>query len=804
MVETISASPLPQGSGTGSSAQLLEPGTELKARVESNLPGGVVRLATGNARIDLRVAAPLPADAEVTVTVSGSRQQPAVTISVDNRAGRPQAPAQLRTPAGQTLTGQGQSDPASAGHPQAQPGQGYGVIRTTPAGAHLVQLHTPGAGAPATGPATGNPTGNLTANPTGPQASASPGALAAGLGSSEPAQAAGLGGRAQAAATPAAGAAAGASAAPQATASEAVRTVGQVQAPTATAPQGQAGGSASDTRGPVARSAAPGAAGQASPASNPGAAGSAAASPAGPAGTGAPAAAPTVAPAGQPAAGPSSVSPSSAGGVAAGSLAGTVPATSTGAAPPTGPVPGGGAVGAAGQPSVPAPPAGTGSGDPPAGTVRQAAGSPAAPGTAQAASNGNPAAPLGTAASAANTAQPAASSAGPAGQAATPAVPAQPSTPPAATAAPGASAQPSRPAVAPNTLGGQQEGPALRPTTAQPYQQLSAGQAAQPGVNPSSAAAPQGPASELAAGLRQPLAEQQAGLTGLYAQIGGLISAQSAGKVSLPDPVVKAMQQILGLRLNASGPPTAASLQDAVRLSGQFREAQLALPAGGGGTGGPADLKSALLSFRSLLQNLGALPEIVRPAGQPPAPSRHGSPQGQPPQVSGGYWTGAAPQNLQSLLKETDKSLARLRITQLANTGLAKDSGPQSASRPMDLVLELPLALGQETAVLQMQIGRDGAGNRDDGDAEPGWRLRFALDLTATGPLEAAVSLRGGGTYASLWIDRRETFDSLNAVRETMEASFADAGLDLRELRLIRGLPPRTAAQSGARIDRTS
>jgi len=37
-----------------------------------------------------------------------------------------------------------------------------------------------------------------------------------------------------------------------------------------------------------------------------------------------------------------------------------------------------------------------------------------------------------------------------------------------------------------------------------------------------------------------------------------------------------------------------------------------------------------------------------------------------------------------------------------------------------------------------------------------------------------------------------------------MEASFADAGLDLKELRLIRGLPPRTAALYGARVDRQS
>lgn len=301
----------------------------------------------------------------------------------------------------------------------------------------------------------------------------------------------------------------------------------------------------------------------------------------------------------------------------------------------------------------------------------------------------------------------------------------------------------------------------------------------------------QQPADKIAELLKQPLSEQQAGLGSLFAQIGSLMSAQSSGNVSLPDPVVKAMQQILGLRLSSAQAPTAQDLQQAVRLSGQFREAQLSLPSGAQPQGQVAlpDLKSALLSFKALLQQLGARSEITHPAGQPPAPSRHGAPQGQAQQTSSGFWAGAASQNLQALLKETDSALARLRLTQLSNTKLSRDDGPRAASRPMDLVVELPLAFGNETAVMQMQVGRDGAGNQDEDEGEPAWRLRFALDLTATGPLEAAISLRGGGTYASLWVDRKETFDSLNAVRETMEAAFADAGLDLQELRLIRGSP---------------
>jgi len=143
-------------------------------------------------------------------------------------------------------------------------------------------------------------------------------------------------------------------------------------------------------------------------------------------------------------------------------------------------------------------------------------------------------------------------------------------------------------------------------------------------------------------------------------------------------------------------------------------------------------------------------------------------------------------------------------MTQLVNSGLAGDERSSSAGRPLDLVLELPLSVGQETGVMQMQIGRDREGQGDNDDAEPAWRLRFALDLTATGPLEAAVSLRGGGTFVSLWVDRKGTFDGLNAMRETMEAAFADAGLALQELRLVRGLPQGTTVKFGSLVDRQS
>ncbi|WP_421982293.1 flagellar hook-length control protein FliK [Roseibium sp.] len=311
------------------------------------------------------------------------------------------------------------------------------------------------------------------------------------------------------------------------------------------------------------------------------------------------------------------------------------------------------------------------------------------------------------------------------------------------------------------------------------------------------------PAHQVARQAFQALGEQQSGLASVFAQAGNLVSLQAAGKVSLPDPVVKAMQQILGLRLNAGQNLTAGDMQQSVRLSGQFREANAAFPRGGM-PGAQPDLKSVLLSFRSLLQQFGADAQVTRPAAQPKPPSRQDPPQGQTQPGSRGFLPGSTPQILQAMLKETDAALARVRMTQLVNTGLAGDERAQAASRPMDLVLELPLALGQETGILQLQVGRDGGGQSEDGENEAAWRLRFAMDLTATGPVEAAVSLRGGGTYVSLWVDRPATFDGLKALEETMMASFADAGLDLQEFRLVRGLPPRSAASYGTLVDRQS
>ncbi|MEM9631824.1 MAG: flagellar hook-length control protein FliK [Pseudomonadota bacterium] len=828
MVETVSAQPLPQNTGSSAAVPKLEPGAELHAKVEANLPGGIVRLATADAKLDLRIPQPLPVGSEVTITVSGSKQQPDIQLSTVNP--QPSTPSETKTPAQTGSMPMAQAGEASG---QSGPSQTGTTYRPASVVAHLVQVlektdqspqpttsstgSVPGEGRqggrvsagpaqtasgsvqtqPSTTQAPVVASGSLNAKPAGQAIPAISGNPATPASSAQVPNSGADGFRGQPnsvstqTATPTGGAVNSdtartstsqqlplsgqpgnstglpqqASIAPKGLASQPtaiagsgvnpgsnepthqpnniIRTASQVPGPNSSGPVSSAG--AQPPAIPSGQTSKPG-----EPISNSlafqgntnsiGKPESQAISRPVPTQAFAPQSQPPLRQGQQP----QSMGTGQAGPVQQTPGAQSLAAQSPGAQPNGTPT-----IQGQGAPEVKP------TGDLPKGTTAPLPSGTTASGTGTGASIGNPA---------------------------------QSSF----SGNPGA-------AVTGRFLDSQ--GTVLRAPPQQPYPALqSSGPPLSSGVQSFD---PGNPVRQLVQTFQQPLAEQQAGLSGLFTQIGNLAAAQSSGKVSVPDPVVKAMQQILGLRLNSIQPLNGNDLQQAVRLSGQFRESQAFQSSGVQPTALP-DLKSALLSFKALLQRFGAEAEISRPANQPAPPSRHGTPQGQVQQPTGGYVSSNAQQNLQSLLKETDAALARLRITQLANTGLIAEEGSHASSRPADIVVELPLSLGHETAVMQMQIGRDGGGRDDEEDGEPAWRLRFALDLTATGPLEAAISLRGGGTYASLWVDRKETYDNLNSVRETMEAAFADAGLDLQEFRLIRGLPPKTAARYGALIDRQS
>ncbi|MTH95784.1 flagellar hook-length control protein FliK [Roseibium sp. RKSG952] len=308
------------------------------------------------------------------------------------------------------------------------------------------------------------------------------------------------------------------------------------------------------------------------------------------------------------------------------------------------------------------------------------------------------------------------------------------------------------------------------------------------------------------------LREQQAGIATVFPQIGALASAQTGSGPELPDALIRTMQQIMGLRLGPAGAPVSADqVLQAVRGAGLFRESGPAAGSVPSGSEGGLDLKSLLISLKTLLSALGAQAKAVRPATQTPPPSLTAGPRAQKPAAdrplnSSGSTRPHPPeqQTLTGLLRDVDAALARIRLTQLANLGLPVDEPQAAAGKPMDLVVELPIQAGAETAVLQMQIGRDRERSGAENPEDLPWRLRFALDLSTTGPMEAAISLKVQAVSASLWLERLETYLAFQDQQAALEAAFAGTGLDLQELRFIRGLPKQAGIPSGAYVDRSS
>ncbi|WP_346914268.1 flagellar hook-length control protein FliK [uncultured Roseibium sp.] len=833
MVSAIAALQASLSSGTSSAQVRLEPGTETRAKVEASLPGNVLRLSVGKSTIEVRANAALPAGTELTLKVSGDPGKPQIQLVPDGKGGKKASAGQ--GPSTDAATAQKLVQVAAKPALPAAPATSSSTTATTVLGDAVTAAATGKAQAvqqaqTSQAQATQAQTGQTQASQSATQTRASQSTAAqANTGQSGSSQASG------APATLATTAQTASNAAAQVVRQTVSQTVNQTvaqavtQAPqtgTQTAPQALvAGGTTGASPAPVQTSGAP--AGQAANATLPSA------------GAGVQAAVATSVSAGGPPVPPlSAQAPTLPGNLQLQTLSEPqappttqaqpqAPAAGSGQAPVAQSIVSGQSAGQTVQ--LPVNPSGQGAITVPAGGQGAAPTVPAGPGQAalpQVPAGGQPPLAQGTQATIPQSVAVNSQAAGATPATPTPANPAataQAVTPQGSAPLPGAPAsaasQASFTSVSTsgatahfvNTLS-EGSGSAHATLPGNAYAGSRRSPAGQTQVSPQNR--PVTPELKQASETVMPkLAEQQASLSGLYAQLGAVAGGKTAANV--PQPVKQVMEQILGLRLQ----PEAAgfsgkSVEAAVKNSGLFREAVLgggasqtgaqglAQGAGQGALGG--DLKSLLVNLRSLLQGLGAQAAPGRPFTQPAAPSLRRSPQGdRPAGISPDVSDGDEKSVLNRLMRDTDAALSRIRMSQMVSRGLGGDEQVHHG-RAMDMTMDLPIAVNGQTAIVQMQVGRDPEGAQGEDEDGPGWRLRFALDLTETGPMEAAVSLRGGGTYVSLWVDRGETLERLKADKETLEASFAHAGIDLKELRFLRGLPQRTEARFGAVVDRQS
>ena len=268
--------------------------------------------------------------------------------------------------------------------------------------------------------------------------------------------------------------------------------------------------------------------------------------------------------------------------------------------------------------------------------------------------------------------------------------------------------------------------------------------------------------------------------------------ASIAGKVVLPEPVVRAAQQVLAGRVALDAPRfDGAALQAAVKSSGVFQEASLAQ----GLTQPQADMKSALLTLRQTLTAWLGQQAPVAAVAQLPPPLRGITPRSRPgdtPPID----VDATPEEVgKHLLERTESALARVRLHQHASL-------PDPVAKTADWSMDLPVMVGTHQTLMQIHIHGDPEGETET-SGERGWQMRFALSLPDMGEVGAQVTLRAGATGVMLWATEPTASAALEAEIASLRETLGEAGLRPGAVIVRHGEPPApaVAAPSGHFVD---
>lgn len=243
-------------------------------------------------------------------------------------------------------------------------------------------------------------------------------------------------------------------------------------------------------------------------------------------------------------------------------------------------------------------------------------------------------------------------------------------------------------------------------------------------------------------------------------------SARGTSQTGQQPPLNQAINQLLSLLPKLQQLTQAQGLQQAIAHSGLFLESQLLRGGEPGRQDG--DVKNILLRLAQLIrQQLGD------------------NSQQQNRQGTGQRQAALQLEQLQTLLRQSESSIARIQLNQL-NT-LAS----QQRSDERTLHLELPIftQADKEAEVIRLQIRRQ---RRGSGAEEPIWSVRLQLEPADYGRIDAIVSLIAGKVSCSFWCSEEQTAalfrDHLEQLSERME----EQGLQPGRYQALHGSAPET------------
>ena len=149
------------------------------------------------------------------------------------------------------------------------------------------------------------------------------------------------------------------------------------------------------------------------------------------------------------------------------------------------------------------------------------------------------------------------------------------------------------------------------------------------------------------------------------------------------------------------------------------------------------------------------------------------------------------------LLGQTRAALARQVLMQSASAeGRARGA---AGTEPVRWLFELPVAEGDDRAVAQFELSRDGRRGSDADGAETA-RARVSLDLAGLGPVHATLTLSGAQVRVALWAEEPATAAALAGRQQDLHEALQREGLSA-EVVVRDGAPPSPPAPAGRFMD---
>lgn len=335
--------------------------------------------------------------------------------------------------------------------------------------------------------------------------------------------------------------------------------------------------------------------------------------------------------------------------------------------------------------------------------------------------------------------------------------------------------------------------------------------------------------SALPAGLAEAILRTAAQQAPLAPSIAALLASPITKETAAPLAALQA------LRLNGLVKPDAPAIEQAVRRSGIFLESQivkLAQPVSADESASKTaaqmqpDLKSVLLALKAAFEGKSldrispTLPEAL------PAASQRGQTQILPREgllaareLAQTLHSPAPPSANADLVRLVEGAIERVKLSQLASLqDHLQVQVTDERSGGTRLALSLPLATQgmdrPQTATIGLVIEHHPPNTQGEfeieefsgGESEEAfpWKVRIAVDLEETGPVQAEIALRGQAIAITLWAERKAMAGMARAEIGHLHEALTKASFDVTRLEVRDGRPLGAAGHAVPVLDRRS